>query len=218
MAITRGGLTITNSTISGNSAGTDYGGGIYAEAIVRGGVRVRLTNSTVSGNSAAVGGGMYTQGEFYSSALVYLVNTTVAFNTATETGGGIVQVGYADEFTLLDLVNALVAKNAAPAAPDVSNDAYAYVSSVHSLIGDGTGSGIGNDGGNLVGNVAPYTAPIDPELDLLDRNGGLTATHALLSGSPAIDAGTAEGCPATDQRGVSRPQGEACDIGSFERQ
>jgi hypothetical protein len=69
-----------------------------------------------------------------------------------------------------------------------------------------------------VGNVAPYTAPIDPELDLLDRNGGLTATHTLLSGSPAIDAGTAEGCPATDQRGVSRPQGEACDIGSFERQ
>jgi hypothetical protein len=56
---------------------------------------------------------------------VYLVNTTVAYNMATETGGGIVQVGYPDEFTLLDLVNSLVAKNVAPAAPDVSNDAYA---------------------------------------------------------------------------------------------
>ena len=145
------------------------------------------------------------------------MNTTVAYNTATETGGGIVQVGYPDEFTLLDLMNALVAKNVAPSAPDVSNDAYAYVSSAYSLIGDGTGSGIANEGGNLVGNVAPYTAPIDPLLGLLNQNGGPTTTHALLAGSPAIDAGTSEGCPATDQRGVSRPQGEACDMGSFER-
>jgi hypothetical protein len=149
---------------------------------------------------------------------VYLVNTTVAYNMATETGGGIVQVGYPDEFTLLDLVNSLVAKNVAPAAPDVSNDAYAYVSSAYSLIADGSGSGIANEGGNLVGNVTPYTTPIEPRLDLLDRNGGPTATHALLAGSPpAIDAGTAEGCPATDQRGVRRPQREACDMGSFER-
>ena len=78
--------------------------------------------------------------------------------------------------------------------------------------------GIPNEGGNLVGNVAPYTAPIDPLLGLLNQNGGPTTTHALLAGSPAIDAGTAENCPATDQRGVPRPQGEACDMGSFERQ
>jgi hypothetical protein len=52
----------------------------------------------------------------------------------------------------------------------------------------------------------------------LGKNGGPTPTHALLIGSPAIDAGTAEGCPATDQRGVLRPQGKACDMGSLERQ
>lgn len=50
----------------------------------------------------------------------------------------------------------------------------------------------------------------------LANNGGFTQTHALLAGSPAIDAGTNTGCPATDQRGVSRPQGTFCDIGSYE--
>jgi hypothetical protein len=57
----------------------------------------------------------------------------------------------------------------------------------------------------------------DPKLGPLADNGGLTQTQALLPGSPAIDAGSTD-CPppATDQRGVSRPQGPACDIGAFE--
>ncbi|HUZ75969.1 MAG TPA: choice-of-anchor Q domain-containing protein, partial [Chloroflexota bacterium] len=52
----------------------------------------------------------------------------------------------------------------------------------------------------------------------LASNGGLTQTLALLGTSPAIDAGgsSANGCPATDQRGVPRPQGAACDSGAFE--
>ena len=52
----------------------------------------------------------------------------------------------------------------------------------------------------------------------LAQNGGYTPTHALLVGSPAIDAGTNTGCPATDQRGISRPQpaGGTCDIGAYE--
>lgn len=59
---------------------------------------------------------------------------------------------------------------------------------------------------------------VDPKLAPLVDNGGPTKTHALLSGSPAIDAGgtSAIGCLATDQRGVQRPQGRACDIGAFE--
>jgi hypothetical protein len=55
-----------------------------------------------------------------------------------------------------------------------------------------------------------------PMLGALANNGGETDTLALQPGSPAIDAGTNVGCPATDQRGVSRPQGSACDIGAFE--
>ena len=59
---------------------------------------------------------------------------------------------------------------------------------------------------------------VNPNLGPLATNGGPTQTHALLNGSPALDAGgtSANGCPATDQRGVARPQGAACDIGAYE--
>jgi len=53
----------------------------------------------------------------------------------------------------------------------------------------------------------------------LQDNGGPTQTHALLQDSPAIDAGSCEAAESdieTDQRGVARPQGEACDIGAYE--
>lgn len=60
----------------------------------------------------------------------------------------------------------------------------------------------------------------DPVLSALANNGGPTQTHALTSSSTAAIDHATTGCPppATDQRGVSRPQGSACDIGSFEFQ
>ena len=58
---------------------------------------------------------------------------------------------------------------------------------------------------------------VDAKLGELKDNGGPTPTHALQGGSPAIDAIPTNACEVdTDQRGVSRPQGEACDIGAFE--
>jgi hypothetical protein len=53
---------------------------------------------------------------------------------------------------------------------------------------------------------------------LLTDNGGPTQTHALRAASPARDAGGADFCPDIDQRGVTRPQGPACDMGSYERE
>jgi hypothetical protein len=64
----------------------------------------------------------------------------------------------------------------------------------------------------------------DPHLGPLAENGGWTQTHALLPGSPAIDAGGAVGCADRDQRGLARSQDgnsdgtAACDIGAFELQ
>jgi hypothetical protein len=84
-----------------------------------------------------------------------------------------------------------------------------------SLIGDGSGSDITNTDGNQVGSAS---APIDPKLGSLADNGGPTRTRALLAGSPAIDAASTPDCPTADQRGVLRPQGAACDIGSYERE
>jgi hypothetical protein len=57
----------------------------------------------------------------------------------------------------------------------------------------------------------------DPNLGPLADNGGTTLTHELLQGSLAIDAAGTVGIPATDQRGIARPQGPAADIGAFER-
>ena len=63
-------------------------------------------------------------------------------------------------------------------------------------------------------NVASDQVVGDALLGLLADNGGPTLTHALLAGSPAIDAANTAVCPITDQRGVARDA--ACDIGAFE--
>jgi CSLREA domain-containing protein len=210
-----GGITIANSAITNNLA-RDAGGGIsntVNDPFRRLGAQVTLTNSTVSGNSAPFGGGIANTPR-HGTARVRLTNSTVARNSATQHGGGIFQTGAFGEEDqgFLALTNSLVAQNSAPTGPDVF-DQIGPVFASFSLIGDGTGSGLTNNG-NQVGTAS---AAIDPKLGPLADNGGPTRTHALLLGSPAIDAASTPDCPPTDQRGVLRPQGAACDIGSYER-
>jgi CSLREA domain-containing protein len=207
-----GHVTLTKTTVSGNSA-TIGGGGIFNEGggLCRKTASVTLINSTVSGNSAPVGAGIYSVG--CAGPSVTLTNSTVTRNSATRAGGGIFQD--TDEDGTVTLINALVAQNSAPTGPDFLNS-NGGVLARFTLIGNGAGSGITNGvDGNQVGGA---NAPIDPRLGSLADNGGPTKTHALLSGSPAIDAASTPDCPTTDQRGVLRPQGAACDIGSYERQ
>jgi CSLREA domain-containing protein len=199
-------VTLTHSTIARNSS-TSFGGGIDNQ-----GGTVTLTNSTVSDNSAADLGGGISNGGFGGANLT-LTNSTVARNSSNAGGGGISLSG--DE-SFAVLTNSLVAENSAPTGPDVLNSG-GVVGARFNLIGDGSGSGITNTDGNQVGDVPPNSSPIDPRLGPLASNGGPTWTHALLLGSPAIDAASTPDCPPTDQRGVLRPQGAACDIGSFER-
>ena len=156
-------LTLSNSTLSGNTA-SDGGGGLYLD-----GSQADIRNSTIAGNSASFGGGMLLGGD--SGAQATLTNTIIAGNTG------------ADCETFGTALN-----------------------SNHSLDSDGSCGLTGT--GDLPGT--------NPLLGPLANNGGPTDTQALLAGSPAIDAGGSVGCPATDQRGISRPQGPACDIGAFE--
>jgi CSLREA domain-containing protein len=216
-----GRLTIARSTITNNSA-TGQGGGILNtvnDPFRRQGASLTLTNSTVSGNSAGSGGGI-ANSPLRSGAGLRLTNSTVARNSATQEGGGIFQTGGViedEDQGFLALANSLLAQNSAPTGPDVlilKGAAFARFS----LIGNGAGSGFTNTDGNQVGNVSPNGSLIDPKLGPLADNGGPTLTHALLLGSPAIDAASSADCPAKDQRGVSRPQGPACDIGSYERE
>ena len=185
----RGTVVLNSSTVSGNSSGS--GGGIFKDF----GGSVSLSNSTVSGNTATAGGGIFIFGHI---GTLTLNNSTVSDNTATA-GGGIF-----NDFSTATLKNTIVANN-------TSGDCSGTITSAgHNLIEDTSGCTIvGDTTGNITGS--------DPLLGPLADNGGPTLTHALLPGSPAIDAVPGADCTlATDQRGVARPQGPACDIGAFE--
>jgi len=195
---------ITGSTISGNTAADGEGGGIANYGVLS------VTNSTISGNTAAFdGGGIYTgrDGELTLTNVTITGNTTQSFDS----GGGLFGDG-----SPVDVKNTIIAGNVdtGGVAPDCGGP---ITSQGHNLIQDTTGCTItGDTTGNITGQ--------DPNLGALAGNGGPTQTHALLAGSPAIDAADDSGCPSTDQRGVSRPQdgdedGSAvCDIGAYELQ
>ena len=188
-----GTLTLTHSTVRGNSAAY-YGGGLYGYGTLT------LTHSTVRGNSAAYGGGLNT-----NYGTLTLTHSTISDNIAAA-GGGLHQSG-----GRLTLTASLVAQNAD------GGDCRLYVTSSRSQ-----GYNLDSDGSCEL--TASTDRPgVDPLLGPLQDNGGRTLTHALLPGSPAIDAipwGT-NGCGTTlysDQRWQARPQpvGGACDIGAYE--
>jgi uncharacterized repeat protein (TIGR01451 family) len=140
-----------------------------------------------------------------------IVNSTIAGNslgTGGVAGGGLAAVNPTmtpGGSAALTVKNTIVAGNTVPAGPSDCAVA-ATVTSDHNLSGDA--SCMFGDAGSKQNT--------NPLLGALANNGGETDTLALQPGSPAIDAGTNDGCPATDQRGVSRPQGSACDVGAFE--
>ena len=191
-------ITMTNSTVSGNTSRGADGGGIRNDGTLR------ITNSTVSANKSNTsrsGGGISNGGT------LLLTNSTVTANNAGTVGGG----GIHNFNGVVLMTNTILAGNTAPTGPDC------------------IGLPIRSNDNNLIGNdkdcdftakptdqVGTEGIPIGPKLGPLQDNGGPTFTHALLPGSPAIDAGNDAKAPATDQRGVRRPQGAASDIGSFE--
>jgi hypothetical protein len=179
-----------------------------------------MTNSTISGNAAgARGGGMRV------SASPTVVNSTITGNSARTDGGGIRVVAAAYPATIK---HSIIAGNTRGALL-VPNDVTGGAALAFSLLGVDTGATITDNGGNLVGAAE---APLDPLIGPLADNGGPTRTHALLPGSPAIDAGDTDteagmnGTPEFDQRGMPRSRiangdgagGARIDIGAFERQ
>ena len=212
-------VNITNSTISGNTAsitgGTLGNGGGISTTGNQG--TINLTNCTISGNRADGNGG----GAAFvsvSGGAVTLTNVTITNNTADNdnnnlgAGGGFSQGGT----TTVTLRNTIVAGNFNSTAATRDDISGAVVNtSSYNLIGDGTGmSGLTNGTNN--NQVGSGASPINPLLGSLASNGGSTQTHALLTGSPAIDTGSTALAPATDQRGTARPGGVAADIGAYE--
>lgn len=80
-----------------------------------------------------------------------------------------------------------------------------------------TSGGRNLDSDNTCNLTAAGDQPgVNPVLGALANNGGPTRTHALLSGSPAIDTADSSFCPSIDQRWWKRPSGDGCDIGAYE--
>jgi hypothetical protein len=205
-----GPFTLTDSTVTGNVAtgAGDSGGGIAAGT---GAGQMTLINDTISGNSATGDGGGIVFGNGAGSHLT-LENVTIADNHADSdgigggNGGGVARVGFAPAMTLHDTI---IAGNSGGGAPDcVGFASGGTITRSGNLIGDPSGCAYPMPGPGDITGVAPLLGP-------LEDNGGPTETQALLAGSPAIDHAVAP-CPATDQRGVARPQLAGCDIGAYE--
>lgn len=203
IANTGGTLSLFGVTIAGGNATAGAG-------LTQLSGSTTITNSTISGNTATgPGGGIYN-----GSGFLNVQSSTISQNAAA-TGGGI-QLGNGGAATV---GNSIVAGNTATMSDaDVSANFGGATSNGFNLIGAGGPGfmpGINND---VVGTSG---APINAMLDPLQDNGGGTRTHALLAGSPAIDAGDNTATTlVTDQRGAPRQLNGGTsltvDIGAFE--
>ena len=224
-------LTVTNSTISDNGgSGIDFYGGVH------------LTNSTVSNN-----GGDGVIGDFLE-----MINSTISGNagcgvdcsgcleidltntTVTGNGGGGVYFETHNQQTAVTLTRTVIAGNTGvPAGAEVFNNNASVTAGSFNLFGH---SRLTNDQAfenftpgptdiTATSNGKDPTALVNILNPTLANNSGPTRTHALVAGSPAVDAINNGTCSpsAQDQRGVRRPQdgdndGAAiCDTGAFER-
>ena len=214
-----GSLIITNSTISDNTcsatsveptfqiAALAYGGGVDNNG------SITITNCTISGNSAVANG--FTSedtgygGGISNSGDLQITSSTIAHNSASGddfgVGGGINGNGF--EPTRTD--SSIIALNSALTGPDFTGGG-GLQSTGYNIIGNNADAVINSQPTDQIGTLA---APIDPLLEPLADNGGLTLTHALQSGSPAIDRGD-PAAPPQDQRGYSRAG--VPDVGAFE--
>lgn len=199
-----GTLAINGSVISGNTA-SDDGGGLYNAGTLS------LSNVTISGNTArgdtdgnGDGGGLYNAATMTTTPIATITFSTIAFNTAIKNGGGV-----RNNNATIRMDHTILADNSAASSPNCSG----------AIISNGSNLDSGNScrftgSGDLI-NTAPRLGP-------LAYNGGPTQTHALLNGSPAIDAADPASCIASDQRGVTRPKDgngdgvAACDLGAYE--
>jgi CSLREA domain-containing protein len=214
-----GTLYLINSTFSDNKAA----GGIGADI-------VSTINSTISGD-----GGDGLGGAIYATRITWVSNCTFSGNGAFGGAGGT-----ANSYDLsngkagIGSGGAIYRPGALPDKNTLAINRSGIVTIKNSLITNSQSGGnceasIKSEGYNIDSDgtcrlkAAGDLSNINPRLDSLKSNDGPTLTHALLPGSPAIDAGNPAGCTdpngialPTDQRGHNRINGTACDIGSFE--
>jgi CSLREA domain-containing protein len=229
--------TITTSTFTGNATGaggsaSSGAGGPSGDggAISLATGALDLAGSTLTGNAVGAPGTGSSAGTPGSgNAVEFAGNKALLVNdTLTRNGTASVQTGtvsFAGSATatlesVTDVANQGLGVTQGGSAGVALIDTLLSANSPQNCSGT-----ITDQGHNLSFPATDTSCPAtfshgNPKLaSALARNGGSTETLALLPGSAAIDAGPTSrgtGCPVTDQRGVPRPQGRACDIGAFE--
>jgi fibronectin-binding autotransporter adhesin len=205
---TDGTANVGTSTLTGNSA--DDGGGIFNQG------PLTVTASTLGGNSAQRGGGLFSS----SGGTPAIRTSTFSGNTASVLAGGVIAGG------ALEITDSTFSGNSSPSggAVTVSGESAALTLTGTilanspsggdlALLSGGTASGSFNlvEDGTGVGTSFTNSLAADPLLSALGSYGGPTQTFALLSGSPALNAGTGS---LPDQRGIAAVGTR--DIGAFE--
>ncbi|MDH3762688.1 MAG: DUF4347 domain-containing protein, partial [Gammaproteobacteria bacterium] len=232
-------LFLTRVVFSNNIA-DDYGGAISVNELGT----VDGSDVLFSNNSAVIGGGAISNhgsvtldrglfdsnhtdgsgGAIYnevisSPSIVKLSNITLSGNDASISAGAISNIAGGT----LNITNSTFDGNSSPLVNGIQQDAGSVVNIQNSILNDGgsniSGGTINSLGNNLdsdgsAGLAGPGDLVGNPMLGGLADNGGFTQTHALLSGSAAIDAGNSTGTPVADQRGQIRMG--ATDIGAYE--
>lgn len=237
--------TLTNCTISGNQTGTvnggsarGFGGGIYSQT------PMTMTGTTISNNTGNVSA-------LYSNRPLVITNSTFSANhsvgiyndnsslsltncTITANDG----IGVTDFGPTSNVRNTIIAGNGTLGSPDVEGSFNTQGNNLIGVNGSGLFGSSGFTNGVNGDQVGTSASPLNARLSALANNGGLTQTHALLPGSPALDAGNNcvfdNSCSpplasalTTDQRGAgfSRKADSAdvdttqtVDIGAFEAQ
>jgi trimeric autotransporter adhesin len=233
-ASTNGKLLIERSTIASNKAA-------QAGGVMTFGPTVKIVESTISSNLASAGPGVEGDGGgIYvgPGGRVELTNSTLANNGAYTSGGGV----FSDAGSNATISFSTIVRNRADAdhanggttggvhlrtqgvqvaaRARISNSVLALNVEANGVATDCGGIGFLGTGINLISTVnqgscsaANPIVAANPRLGPLARNGGPTATVALLSGSPAIGAAVGK-APKYDQRGVKRKDP---DLGAYER-
>ncbi|MEM6688489.1 MAG: choice-of-anchor Q domain-containing protein, partial [Planctomycetota bacterium] len=212
VTVASGNLSILGSTIANNSV-TGIGAGIVYEAD---GYTATVDHSTISRNHAGDSGGGLTV--FRGS--LDLTNSTVTTNSANAGRGGGLASFEADSGNSpqTTVTSSIIAGNTGDDVAQIVDFGLPTIETVFS--GGFNVIGSGNVVADQFDLASDQTGVSDPGLGLLADNGGPTWTHALLDGSPAINAGNVTASQATDQRGFGfdRLVGTKVDVGALERQ
>ncbi|AFZ22821.1 putative calcium-binding protein [Cylindrospermum stagnale PCC 7417] len=198
-------LSLTNSIVSDNTGGSNGGISISGTAT--------LLNTTISGNrSFGDGGGISISGT------ATLINTTITNNTADFDNDGFGDGGGISSQGTVTVQNTIIAGNfdSGNEAPDIAG---AVTGNGNNLIGSLTGASGSIGTGSDITFASAGITNINQVIASLADNGGATFTHAIVSGSAAINAGDNTLIPSgvtTDQRGITRTIGDTVDIGAYE--